>query len=257
MARTLADLTLRLSRELSAHEKRCAKEINEAEKSRDAALMKIGSLETELKRYHQSLSKAKDDQWKAVQKANEIRDREIQTVEDGRWPAMLREERKYRRAKAQALRVKEEDLRKAKKKREQALRKARERPLLQQHALRRAADRAYEDAVVEARESYQIAIERARLAFQSALQELLEDERVALDKAIRKADRMDSNAAVSYERAVAQEEVRMRSAASQDDGARRVQEEYDRKISRILRACERRKEALFRKFSQDRKRLKS
>ena len=257
MARTLADLTLKLTRELSAHERRCAKEVDEAEKSRDAALKKIGSLETELKRYHQGLSKAKDDQWKAVQKANEIRDREMQTIEDGRWPAMLREERKHRRAKAQALRVKEDALRNAKKKREAALRKARERPLWEHYGLRKAADRAYEEAVLNARETYQTAIERARLAFQSVLQELLEEERVALDEATRKADRMVSNAAVTYERAVAQEEAKMRSAAGQDDRARAIQEEYDRKLSGTLRACERRKDALFRKFSQDRKRLKS
>jgi len=68
---------------------------------------------------------------------------------------------------------------------------------------------------------------------------------------------MISSAAVAYQRAVAQEEARMRSEAIQDDKARLVQEDFDRQLSQILKGCDRRKEALFRKFSQDRKRLKS
>ena len=257
MGRTLADLTLKLTRELSALEARCAKEVDEAEKSRDAALTKIGFLDDALKRYHQGLSKAKHDQWRSVQKANDIRDREIQAAQDTRQPALLRQERKHRGAMARALRAREDALRAAKKKRDAALRKARDRPLLQHHSLRKAANRAFEETVLDARESYQIAIERARLAFQSALQEVLEDERLALDKATRKADRTVSNAAVTYERAVAQEEARMRNAAMKDDGARRIQEQYDRELSQMLKGCGGRKEALFRKFSQDLKRLKS
>ena len=257
MGTTLADLTLKLTRGLSSLQARCTKELDQAEKSRAAALTKIGFLDGALKRYHQGLSKAKDSQWKSVQKANEIRDREIQTAEDARQPALLRQERKYRGAMAKALRTREDALRAAKKKREEALRKVRERPLLQHHTLRKAADRAFEEAVLDARESYQIAIERARLVFQSALQEVLEDERLALDKATRKADRMVSNAAVTYERAVAQEEARMRTAAMKDDEARRIQEQHDRKLFQILKGCDRKKEALFRKFSQDLKRVKS
>ena len=257
MGRTLADLTLKLTRELSALEARCSKEVDEAEKSRDAALGKIGSLETALERYQQGLAKAKDDQWKSVQKANEIRDREIQAAEDARQPALLRQERKYQSARAAALRAREDALLSARKKREAALRQAGEAPLLEQYSRRKAADRAYEEAVMDARESYQVAIERARLAFQSALQEVLEDERLALDKANREADRMISNAAVTYERAVAQEEARMRNEAARNEEARRIQEQHDRKISQVLKSCERRKEALFRKFSQERKRLKS
>ena len=256
MGRTLADLTLELTRGLSSLEARCAREVDRAHQSRDAALSKIDSLQAALERYHRDMAKAKDDQWKVVQKANEIRDREMEAVEEARQPALLRLERKHQGTRAAALRAREDALRSAKKKREAALRQARERPLLQQHALRRKADRDFEDAVLEAREAYQISIERARLAFQSSLQEVLEDERLDLDKAQRKADRMISSAAVDYERAIAQAEARMRQEASRNDEARSAQEDHDRKISDVLKGCERRKEALFRKFSQERKRLK-
>lgn len=255
MGRTLADLTLKLTRELSALEARCAKETDRVEKARDGALNRIDSLDAALERYHRALAKAKDEQLKSVQKANEIREREIQAIGDGREPAMRREQRKHQRARAQAWRTKEDALRKAKKKREAVLRRARERPLWQHYSLRKAADRDYEEAVEKAREAYRIAIERARLGFQSALQEVLEDERVDLEKANRKADRMVSSAAVTYERAVAREEARMRSVAMQDDDARGIQEQYDRKLSGILEGCDRKKEALFRQFAQDRKRL--
>jgi len=147
VARTLADLTLKLTRELSAHEARCAKEVEQAEKSRDAALMKVGSLQSSLKRYHQGLSKAKDDQWKSVQKANEIRDKESHATAEARRQALLLQERKHARDRAEALQVREDALRLARTKREAALRAARERPLSQHYALRKAADRAFEEAV--------------------------------------------------------------------------------------------------------------
>ncbi len=66
---------------------------------------------------------------------------------------------------------------------------------------------------------------------------------------------MVSNSAVAYQRAVAHEEARMRSQTSKDTKARRVQEQFDRRLSQILTGCDRRKEALFRNFSQDRKQL--
>jgi len=111
VARTLADLTLKLTRELSAHEARCAKEVEQAEKSRDAALMKVGSLQSSLKRYHQGLSKAKDDQWKSVQKANEIRDTESHATVEARRQALLLQERKHTRDRAEALQGREDALR--------------------------------------------------------------------------------------------------------------------------------------------------
>ena len=86
MARTLADLTLRLTRELSMLQARCAKEVDQVERSRDRALAKIGSLEGALKRYDAGLAKAKETQWKAAQKANDIRDKETSASEEARGP---------------------------------------------------------------------------------------------------------------------------------------------------------------------------
>jgi hypothetical protein len=256
VARRLADLTLRLTRELSALEARCAKERDEAEKSRDRALMKFDSAQGILKRYQQGLAKAKDAQLKSIQKANDIRDKEIRSAEDHRTPALAARERKYRQAKVKAMRKREEAIRKAKAKRKAALAKARGRPLPEQRAILKAADRAFEEAEQEARERYQSSIEGARLALQSAVRDVLDDERQAVEAATQKADRMISNAAVVYERAVARVEASMRGELAKVPEARKIQEKYDRRLSQILASCDRKKEALFRKFTADRKRLK-
>ncbi len=162
MARTLADLTLRLTREFSALEARCAKEVEQVERTRDGALAKIDSLEGALKRYDAGLAKAKQTQWKAVQKANESRDRATRAAEAARRPNMSKQERAYRKAKAWALRDRDIALRNAKAIRQTARRKTRGRPLSQHRAIRRAADRAFEQAVQKAREVYQTTLEKER-----------------------------------------------------------------------------------------------
>ena len=257
MARTLADLTLKLTRELSALEARCAKEVEQVERTRDGALAKIGSLEGALKRYDAGLAKAKQTQWKAVHKANESRDRATRAAEAARRPNMSKRERAYRKAKAWALRDRDIALRNAKAIRQTARRKTRGRPLSQHRAIRRAADRAFEQAVQKAREVYQTTLEDERFAYQLALEEILERERHTIEEATRKADRAIPNAAIAYERVLAREEAKLRRQTSKHGHARRIQEQYDRKLSQILKGCDRKKDALFRKFSQDRKKLKA
>ena len=86
---------------------------------------------------------------------------------------------------------------------------------------------------------------------------ILEDERLAVEKATLKADHVVSNAAVAYEQAMALEEPRMRRQTSKDEKVSGVQEQFDLRLSQILRNCDRRKEVFFRKFSQDCKKLKA
>ena len=257
MARNLADLTLKLTRELSMLEARCAKEVEQVERTRDGALAKIDSLEATLKRYDAGLAKAKDTQWSAVQKANASRDKAIRVAEATRRPKMSKRERNYRRAKAVALRDRDIALRNAEAIRQTARRKTRGRPLSQHRAIRKAADRAFEQAVQKAREVYQTTLEKERFAYRSALEEILEQERNTIEEATRKADRAISNAAIAYERVLAREEAKLRRQTSKHGPARRTQEQYDRRLSKILRGCDRKKDALFRSFSQDRKKLKA
>ena len=144
MARNLADLTLKLTRELSALEARCNREMEQVERTRDVALAKIKSLEGALKGYDDGLTKAKDTQWKAVRKANEGRDRAIRNAEASRRPKMAKRERDYRQAKTVALRDRDIRLRNAETIRQTARRKTKGRPLSQHRAIRRAADRAWD-----------------------------------------------------------------------------------------------------------------
>ena len=72
---TLAELTLKLSNELSNIEKRCRSELTGAEKERDRALLATGA-KSVLSRYHKGLDKAKHAQLQIIEKADDARTRE-------------------------------------------------------------------------------------------------------------------------------------------------------------------------------------
>lgn len=253
MPKTLADLTLRLSQEISEIDARAAREKDEAEQERDARLSSSSGPREVLTRYREALEKAKQIQLRSVQEADDSRDREIRGAEDRRSDALAREELDYRAAREKALSKKNEATGKARTKWEQAVAKVREQPLSDQRRLRRAADDALEQASEEARESYDLAIEEARLAHRAALQDRLVDERLAVEAARRKAERLITGAAIDYERAVAVEETRMRADLAAFPEARTAQEAYDRRVAGIRAAAERAKDDVFRKFTQERR----
>jgi hypothetical protein len=253
MPTTLADLTLKLSRDISSLEETRAREIFEAERERDIALARVAAASAVLNKYQQTLEKAKQSQIRATEEADEARDREIDDAEEERRQALTREELKYRNARTEAVSRKDEASRKARAKWTQAVEKAREGPLSDQRRLRQAADAALERALEEARDGYHLAIEEARLAHQSAIQDRIVEERLAVESARRKAERQITGAAIDFERTVAVEETRLRDALAAFPEAKRAQEEHDRKVAAIHRRCEESKEALFQKFTRERR----
>jgi hypothetical protein len=255
VAPTLGKLTLKFSRDLEALEAQCTKRLDGIEKARDEALMEIAGVKKILTSYNRGLAKAKAAHLRDIQEANEIRDNEIRTAEENRRGSAAKEESKYRKAKVRAFRTRQTTLRKAKAKWRADITKIRKQPLTAQRALRKAADQRYEDATAAAREAYHEAIENARLAHQSALQDILAEERYAFEQASQTVERMYSSAVVNYERAVAEEEARMRNELAKNPAAREIQEAHDRQLAQTRRDCERKKEALFKKFSEDRKKL--
>ncbi|HSF17273.1 MAG TPA: hypothetical protein VLK65_17125 [Vicinamibacteria bacterium] len=254
MLESLSDLTLRLSQEISALEANCLRELAAAEKKRDLALLELGSAANVLVRYQKGLEKAKQVQFRAVQAADDARTREIQAAEEDRRERSELDERRHRNARQQALAKRDEAIRKAKAKWELLVDKARSAALAEQRRLRRDADDELERALEEAREKYNLAVEEARLERQSDLQDRLVEERMAIEAANRKAERLITGAAIAYERAVAQEEARMRNELSPMPEARRIQELHDCQLFEIRETCERAKEALFRQFTRDRRR---
>ena len=84
MARTLADLTLKLSQDLSDLEDRSTRKMDEVEAARDGALLEISPARKALEDRNRCLAKVKATQLKDVQKANEIRDKEIRSAEEKR-----------------------------------------------------------------------------------------------------------------------------------------------------------------------------
>lgn len=253
MPKTLADLTLRLSREISEIDALAARELEAAERQRDAEISESAAAREVWTRYHNALEKAKQVQMRSVQDADDSRDREIRAAEEKRSDALVREELDYRAAREKALWKKNETTRKAQTKWKQAVDKVRGQPLSEQRRLRRAADDALEQANEEARETYDVAIEQARLEHRAAIQDHLVDERLGVEAARRKAERLITGAAIDYERAMATEETRMRSDLAAFPEARTAQEAYDRRVSEIRESTERAKDALFRKFTQERR----
>ena len=253
MPETLADLTLRLSQEISSLEALGARELAEAERERDRALLEMGPAQAILSRFHKALEKAKQDQIAAVQEADDRRNREIDEAEEERRGKLAREELALREVRRTTLAKKNEAARKANVKWKQAVDKARADPLSEHRRLRLAADEALERALEEIRDGYNRAIEESRLAHQAAVQDHMIEERLAVDGAHRKAERRIAAAAVDYERALALEETKMRSELALFPEARKPQEAHDRRIAEIRESTEQAKEALFQRFTRDRR----
>ncbi len=253
MAETLADMTLKLSQEISSLEALGTRELAEAERERDRALMELGPAQAILTRFHKALEKAKQDQIAAVQETDDRENREIDEAEEKRRSKLTREENALRELRRTALTKKDEAARKANVKWKQAVDKARTEPLSEQRRLRLAADEALERALEEIRDSYSRAIEETRLAHQAAVQDHMVDERLAVDAAHRKAERLIAAAAIDYERALALEEAKMRSELTLFPEARKAQEAHDRRIAEIRESSEQAKEALFQRFTRDRR----
>jgi len=253
MPETLADLTLRLSQEISSLEALGARELGEAERQRDRALIEIGPAQAILTRFHKALEKAKQDQIAAVQETDDRRNRDIDEAEEKRRGKLAREENVLRELRRRALAKKDEAARKANVKWKQAVDKARAEPLSEQRRLRLAADESLERALEEIRDSYNRAIEQTRLAHQAAVQDHMVDERLAVEAAHRKVERLTAAAAIDYERALALEEARLRSELALFPEARKAQEAHDRRSAEIRESCEQAKEALFQRFTRDRR----
>lgn len=253
MPKTLAHLTLELSRAIEELDRKCRTSIERAEQERDRAFGATAGTRKILERYHRALEKAKQSELRSAQEADAALKRDVQTAEEKRRRKLLDGERRYRDARAKA-RLKERDgTRKAKETWRAAVKNARSKPLSQQRRLRREADEALGRALETLREEHHLAVERARLERQARLQDDLVDERLAVETARQQAQRRITAAAIDYERALAQEEAKMRSELAGFPDARRAQEEHDREVARLRKACERKKDELFRDFRRARR----
>ncbi len=253
MPQTLANLTLQLSQEISALEALTARELADAERERDRALLALPPAQAILGRFHKALEKAKETQMAGVEEADERRNGEIEDAEEKRRVNLVREEQSLREVRRTALARKNESARKAEAKWKQAVDKARDEPLSEQRRLRLAADETLERALEEIREEYNRAIENSRLAHQAAVQDHMVEERLSVDSAHRSAERLIAAAAIEYERALAFEEAKLRSELAAFPEARRAQEAHDRRVAEIRGSSEQAKEALFQRFTRERR----
>lgn len=255
MAKTLANLTLQLSREIERLETRCGVDLSKADRERDRVLLAMGQAKQILQRYHKAIDDAKQKQLHTLQEADLAREKEVVAAEEKRRNDLLKRERSYVAARKKATVKRRNAIATARKKWKEALAKATSRPLPDQRQLRKTADLALQKAIEAASAEFQQTVEDARLAHQAALQDDLVNERIAVERAHRKAQRIITGAAVTYERDVAREEGRLRNSLTAHPEARRAQERHDEKLWRIRDTCEQAKDELFRQFSQSRRRM--
>jgi hypothetical protein len=253
MPERLANLTLRFSQEISSLEALGARELEEAEKTRDAALGALPKVQAILSRFHEAVEKAREDRIEAVEKADSGRDREVDEAEEKRRGRLAREEQALREARRIAFDRKSEATRKARAKWQQAIEKARSEPLSEQRRIRRVADDALERGLEEIRDEYGRSMEASRLAYQGALQDHMVEERLAVEAAHRKAEKLIAAAAIAHQHAFAAEENRLRVELAAFPEATRVLSEHDRKVAEIRHSSEQAKEALFQRFRRDRR----
>jgi hypothetical protein len=240
MPERLAELTLRFSQEVSSLEAL-------------AALAGLPKVQAILGRFHEAVEKAREERLDAVEKADASRDREIDDAEEKRRGRLAREEQALRDGRRAAFDRKSEATRRARAKWQQAIDKARSEPLSEQRRLRRAADDALERGLEEIRDEYSRAMEESRLKYQGAVQDHMVEERLAIEAAHRKAERLIAAAAIAHQHALAAEENRLRSELAGFPEATRVLSEHDRKVAEIRHSSEQAKEALFQRFSRDRR----
>jgi hypothetical protein len=115
------------------------------------------------------------------------------------------------------------------------------------------ADDVLERALEEIRDEYSRSMEESRLAYQGAIQDHMVEERLAVEAAHRKAERLIAAAAISHQHALAAEENRLRADLASFREATRILEEHDRRVAEIRHSSEQAKEALFQRFSRDRR----
>ena len=218
--------------------------------------MEIGVAKKILTSYNKGLAKAKAAQLKDIQEANEIRDNEIYAAEEKRHRAAEKEEDKYRKAKDQGFSDAPNGAPKSQ--------SGNGKTISRRFAVNRwpSSGRCEKPLISDTRRqllwlarpttkpSSRPASSTSRL-----FKDILAEERYAFERASQTVERMLSSAVVAYERAVADEEARMRNEIAKHPEARKIQEAHDRQLAKTRRDCERKKEALFKKFTANRKRL--
>ena len=250
MAKTLANLTLQLSKEIEQLESRCGVDLSKADRDRDRVLLAMGKARPILQRYHKAIDDAKQKQIRTLQEADLAREKEVIAAEEKRRTELLKRERSYIAARKKATLKRRKAIESARKKWKAALSKARSRPLLDQRQLRKTADTALQAAIEAASAEFQQTVEDARLAHQSALQDDLVNERIAVERAHRKNQRIITGAAVTFERDVAREEARLRNSLSAHPEARLAQERHDEQLWRIRESCEQAITGMFNSFAR-------
>ena len=254
-AKTLSELTFRLSEDIEALDRECESEQTEIDRRREEELASFPKAVDILRKYHQALAKARKTLVQSRLKAERARDKTVRAAEDKRRRNLSKQETSYRRSRDGAYRKKREAQKKARDRWQRELKRIRTRPLEDQRRLRRVADERYDEELRKASDAFNASLDKARIEHRSALQDALIEERLAVDQANRQAEKRLTGAAIDYERAQASQEATLRAGLHRIPDASTIQVEHDARMAQSRESCERRKDSLFREFSRNRRKL--
>lgn len=250
---TLAELTLKLSRDLSTNHRECRDALDRLERDRSDALAALPQATDALKTWRKAVLEAEVDRDDALAKADLDHQRADRQARSDR-EAMLRTiEKDFRADDAASLKKRDDAEAKARAEYDAEIaRISANKPLRLDlvQTQRRAAEQKLADAIRAIHAEFVKALDANKNAqadkFRAALTQEVLDWRIACD--IANAKRQE--AAQIFERALKAAETRLRSALAAVPAAAELQSQFDAARSRIKDECRAKEAALFATFRE-------
>ncbi len=262
MATTLADLTLKLSRDLGRLEQRSDTERLRAGAKKDEALSGIPEAAKATRAFVAAVERSRRRKLEAVARAPNIRDEAIANASQTRSEAHLDAEGAHRRQQESGRRKWSRAKRDAKSRYEAARKAATKLPVWPSSSRGKSRSQAlaeaeedYRSDLEKAQTRYEDAVEDARAVFRSALDAALEVERRSVRAANRSFTEAIDRASREQERDVQAAQAELRLALRDVSEAASVIEAHELRLAEIQNDYTRRKEALFAKFERDKRDL--
>lgn len=221
------------------------------DQDREGALMALPAAKPIVDAFRLAIRNAQLTRDTSFSEIDDARERALAVASGKRPDALARAERTLRDARMKADNDREDARRKAKAEYDEALRKIEAtRPLHAQTEPKSDAAEAHQRKLAEADEAHGRAWARSWDAYQNANRDVLDDERIAHEKAETEARRSREAATGHFEDTVRNAEAIMRSKLSAV--AADVQARFDREHERIVEEWESKKDDLSRRYREGR-----
>jgi colicin import membrane protein len=253
---TLQELTLRLSRDLSAHHQDCLRHLSRLEIERGAALGRLPGASRIVRDHATALAEAEEAREKTVGRAQLELENADRKASAAREAALRAAQRRLAEGDAASLKARQLAEDKARAQLRTDLEKIRKTLGLPDHILaRRDAERRFDDLLAAAHAAHLKALQEGKDRQAADVRDALAEEASAARAARDRADAEIRAAQLVAQRAVKAAETMLRTALAEIDGAGAVQEAFDERRTAIEADCRQREAALFARFREAKARL--